>query len=61
VYGAGLQMGWRIPRMITGIDVSVVLAFVNIGVLVWLGYVLATEAQRTLSEAPTKNKSRGNT
>ena len=35
VYGAGLGMGWKIPRMITGIDVSVLLAFVNVGC--WCG------------------------
>ena len=26
-------MGWDVPRMMTGIDLSVLLAFVNVGVL----------------------------
>jgi glycosyl transferase family 87 len=37
LYGAGLGMGWAIPRMITGIDLSVLLAVVNVGVMVWFG------------------------
>ena len=44
VYGAGLGMGWAIPRMITVVDISVVLAFVNVGVLVWFGGLLQQEA-----------------
>lgn len=35
LYGAGLGMGWAVPRLLTGVDVSVVLAFVNVAALVW--------------------------
>jgi hypothetical protein len=44
IYGAGLGMGWNAPRMITGVDLSVVVAFVNVGVLIWFSHRLATEA-----------------
>jgi hypothetical protein len=44
IYGAGLGMGWAVPRTITIVDLSVVLAFVNIGVLVWFGLRLRDEA-----------------
>jgi hypothetical protein len=44
LYGAGLGMGWAIPRMLTGIDVSVILAFVNIGVFIWFARRLQHEA-----------------
>lgn len=46
VYGAGLGMGWAIPRMVTGIDLSVLLAFANIGVLCWFAVRLQSEAER---------------
>lgn len=49
LYGAGLGMGWAIPRMTTGIDLSVLLAFVNIGVFVWFARQLADEARRELA------------
>lgn len=57
VYGAGLEMGWKIPRMITGIDVGVALAFVNLGVLVWFAWLLRGElgedaVQTKATEAP---------
>jgi hypothetical protein len=48
LYGAGLSMGWAVPRMVTGIDLSVLLAFVNIGVLVWFAYEIASEARSPL-------------
>jgi len=44
VYGAGLGMGWNVPRMMTSIDLSVLLAFVNVGVLFWFARRLWTEA-----------------
>ncbi len=44
VYGAGLGVGWAVPRMITGIDLSVLLAFFNVGVLAWFVRRLRTEA-----------------
>jgi hypothetical protein len=37
-------MGWAFPRMLTGVDVSVLLAFANIGVLVWFARRLRDEA-----------------
>jgi hypothetical protein len=45
VYGAGLGMGWNAPRMITGLDLSVLLAFVNVGVLVWFTHLLRSESR----------------
>jgi len=45
IYGAGLGMGWAIPRMMTGVDLSVLLAFINIGVLVWFARRLGEEAK----------------
>ena len=44
LYGAGLGMGWAIPRMLTGIDVSVILAFINIGAFIWFARRLREEA-----------------
>ena len=44
VYGAGLGMGWNVPRMITGLDLSVLVAITNIGVLSWFARRLADEA-----------------
>ena len=43
-YGAGLGMGWAVPRAITIVDLTVVLAFINIGLLVWFGRRLRDEA-----------------
>ena len=45
VYGAGLGMGWNVPRGITQVDLSVLLAFTNIGVLAWFARRLASEAR----------------
>lgn len=44
IYGAGIGTGWVAPRMITGIDLSVLLSFINIGVLVWFARRLRAEA-----------------
>jgi hypothetical protein len=44
LYGAGLRMGWAVPRNLTGIDLSVLLAFVNIAALVWFARRLTSEA-----------------
>jgi hypothetical protein len=46
IYGAGLGMGWNAPRMIIGVDLSVVVAFINVGVLIWFARRLAREATR---------------
>lgn len=42
-YGISLGMGWAVPRMITGIDLSVLLAFANVGVLFWFAHALRNE------------------
>jgi len=44
VYGAGLGVGWAVPRMITGIDLSVLLSVFNVGVLIWFARRLHAEA-----------------
>jgi hypothetical protein len=44
IYGAGLGMGWNAPRMITGVDLSVLVAFINVGVLIWFARRLSSEA-----------------
>ena len=44
IYGAGIGAGWVAPRMITGIDMSVLLSFFNIGVLIWFAGTLRREA-----------------
>ena len=44
VYGAGNGIGWAVPRMITGIDLSVLLSLFNVGVLIWFAHRLRAEA-----------------
>ena len=44
IYGAGIGMGWIAPRMITGVDLSVLLSFFNVGVFVWFARLLVKEA-----------------
>ena len=48
-YGISLGWGWAIPRQITGVDVSVALAFLNIATLAWLGSALASVSHDTES------------
>lgn len=43
-YGISEDAGWAIPRSLTYVDMTVVLAFVNCAALVWHGRVLAREA-----------------
>lgn len=45
LYGLGIGVGWAIPRTITGVDLSVVLAFVNIAVLIWLARAVHHETR----------------
>jgi hypothetical protein len=52
MYGAGLGMGWMVPRMITGVDISVVIAFVNIGALVWFVRLMRREAAELAASIP---------
>jgi Glycosyltransferase family 87 len=51
LYGAGLGMGWALPRMITVIDISVLASFANIGLLIWFARVLRHEAMARSAEA----------
>lgn len=53
IYGAGLGMGWAVPRMMTGVDLSVLVAFVNVGVLFWFARRLRDEA-RADRQAPVE-------
>jgi hypothetical protein len=51
-YGIGEDVGYALPRGITVVDATVVLALVNCGALVWHARVLAREAARaTLAPA----------
>jgi len=43
-YGIGMGWGWAVPRTLTPIDLSVLLAAVNLGVLGWSARVLVREA-----------------
>jgi glycosyl transferase family 87 len=51
VYGAGLGAGWMAPRMITGIDLSVLLSFFNVVTLLWFARRLRAEAEIGLGPA----------
>jgi hypothetical protein len=44
-YGISEDVGFAVPRGITGVDLSVVVAAVNCGALVWHGRVLARESR----------------
>jgi hypothetical protein len=43
-YGLGFKFGWAVPRGITGIDLSVLLAIANVAALAWHARILAREA-----------------
>jgi hypothetical protein len=43
IYGFGRGVGWIVPRTITGIDLSVLLSFFNLGVLFWFARRLRSE------------------
>src|SRR5262249_46670244 len=43
IYGISINWGWAVPRTITGVDLTVMLAFVNIAVLVWFARCLRHE------------------
>jgi hypothetical protein len=51
LYGASLGMGWALPRMITGIDISVLASFANVGLLIWFAQLLRREAAMRSPEA----------
>jgi hypothetical protein len=44
LYGIGIGLGWAVPRMLTGLDISVVLSFANVGAFIWLAFALAAAA-----------------
>jgi hypothetical protein len=46
VYGFGQGLGGALPRGLTGVDATVVLAFANLAALAWHAAVLAREARR---------------
>jgi hypothetical protein len=50
-YGISEDAGWAIPRGLTLIDLSVVVAVANCAALVWHGRVLAREARREVEVA----------
>jgi hypothetical protein len=45
MYGFGLNVGWAVPRTITGVDLTVVLAVINAAALIWFAAALHAEAQ----------------
>ena len=45
-YGIGMGRGWSVPRLLLGIDLSVLLSVVNIAALVWHGRIVLSEARR---------------
>ena len=45
-YGIGIGRGWSVPRLLLGIDLSVLLSLVNIAALVWHGRIVLREARR---------------
>ena len=45
-YGIGMGRGWSVPRLLLGIDLSVLLSLVNIAALVWHGRIVLREARR---------------
>lgn len=54
-YGISLGWGWAVPRTLTGLDVSVVLAFANVAALAWFAVALsrvASERRRTWTGSP---------
>jgi len=57
-YGIGLGLGWAIPRQITVMDVSVVLAMLNVIVLVWFAAMLV-EASRAGAPLEVKGVAQG--
>ena len=56
-YGISLGWGWAIPRQLTILDISVVLAWANLATLGWFAALLAAAAQPTaessLEQLPT--------
>jgi Gpi18-like mannosyltransferase len=45
-YGIGMGRGWSVPRLLLGIDLTVLLSLVNIAALVWHGRIVLREARR---------------
>ena len=55
-YGISEDAGWAIPRAVTMVDLSVVVAVLNCAALVWHGRVLAREARLDVQAAERPNK-----
>ena len=51
-YGVSEDLGYAIPRQLTMVDLTVVLAVVNCGVLVWHAVVLRSECSRAIARRP---------
>ncbi len=59
-YGLGYGFGWAIPRRLTVLDLSVLLAVANVAALVWHGRILAREAGR-VDPQPAQGQAAGMT
>jgi hypothetical protein len=44
-YGIGMGRGWSVPRLLLGIDLSVLLSIANVGALVWHARIVARESR----------------
>jgi len=58
LYGASLGMGWAIPRLWTGIDLSVLLSMVNVVVLFWFARRFHAETIAEHMDAPPVDAAR---
>ncbi len=51
-YGLGRGVGWALPRTATFLDTSVVLSFVNLGLLVWFARLVRRISHDTSTASP---------
>ena len=57
-YGIGMGRGWAVPRLVLGLDLSVLLSVVNIGALVWHARLVVRERRgAALDTAPVPVRS----
>ena len=47
-YGIGIGRGWSIPRLLLGIDLSVLLSVANFVALAWQGRIVASASNETV-------------
>jgi hypothetical protein len=45
-YGIGMGRGYAIPRLLLGLDFTVILSVANVAALVWHARILSREARR---------------